>query len=232
MSLEDAQDAFAGSGPSSCSMAPADTILLVLPVHPRMIGHLTSEMIWLLGALSWFHGPTGKKLLAALWRAAGEHMHMGKPPSGLRRNTTEVLLAPSPGRATDLEDFLLKDIFSLLSDQPIRTLLPNKHSCRCYRKGAVWGYVEVPFSGPGDFTYVDSAAIRYAVAKHILPSYLWRPRLELGKVRAMLVDRCSKEPVQLRSHTPEILQLLAENYLQEFWNAHVSFLYVLSTQHS
>ena len=63
----------------------------------------------------------------------------------------------------------------MLSDQPIRSLvawglspcilqppdfnatfllfqgslLPNKHKCRCYRRGAVWGYVEAPFSGPG-----------------------------------------------------------------------------------
>lgn len=29
------------------------------------------------------------------------------------------------------------------------SLLPNKQGCRCYRRGAVWGFMETPFSGPG-----------------------------------------------------------------------------------
>ena len=47
-------------------------------VHPRMVGHLTSEIIWLFGALAWFHGPTGKKLWRGWLRAESYKTEVGR----------------------------------------------------------------------------------------------------------------------------------------------------------
>eukprot|EP00434_Breviolum_minutum_P027817 symbB.v1.2.024603.t1/scaffold2342.1/size81844/6 len=198
MLLEEAREAFTGTGPEGCSQAPAETMLLLLPVFPKMIGHLTTEMIWLMGALAWFYGPTGKKVLRALWQAAGEHEHMGPAPEGLHRNTTEVLFVPSPGHYADPEKLLLKDLFAVLSSRPIGSLLPNKQGCRCYRRGAVWGFMETPFSGPGDLNFLDSQNLRLALVRHVESRHVaaplskgWMaPREGPQGVRILLVDRC------------------------------------------
>ncbi|CAE7229472.1 unnamed protein product, partial [Symbiodinium sp. CCMP2456] len=101
----------------SCQAAPRDKILLVLPVWLSNTEHLTSALIFFQGALSWFHGPTGRKVLASLWRAAG----LESPPSGLQRNTTEVVFAPSPseGNPAQLKSMVFLKLFGLLSDMPL-----------------------------------------------------------------------------------------------------------------
>ena len=47
---EDAQDAFAGSGPESCSMAPPETILLILPVPWRCLDRSSPDSSFGYGA--------------------------------------------------------------------------------------------------------------------------------------------------------------------------------------
>ncbi|CAJ1405786.1 unnamed protein product [Effrenium voratum] len=196
MSLEDARAAFAGRAPGACTMAAPEVLLLAVPVHPQMTQHFTSAMIWFLGALAWFHGPTGKKLLAALWAAAGSHPHLGTAPAGLFPNTTEVVLVPSPGRNLDPNEMLLKELFGLLSEQPVRSLLPYE-GCRCYRRGAVWGVLEAPFSGPGDLAWPDSSALRAVVSQRAHQAVAqgrarWSKAWESAGVRTLLVERCSQ----------------------------------------
>ena len=116
--------------------------------------------------------------------AYGCKVLLAPSPGGERAQTLRGKgLAWSPGRSLNPEQLLLKDLFALLSDQPIRSLLPGLKGCRCYRRGAVWGYLEVPFSGAGDVGYPDSAAMRWAVARQVGPTA--REGLQV-----VLVERC------------------------------------------
>ncbi|CAE7477865.1 unnamed protein product [Symbiodinium natans] len=179
----------------SCTAAPRDTILLALPVYLRNTWHLTTALIFFQGALAWFHGPSGRKVLASLWHSAG----LGSPPGGLQRNATEVLLVPSPrpGRVTELQRMVFVSLFGLLSDAPIRSLQPPG-PCRCYQRAGLWGILEAPFSGPGDLIYPDVSAMRRAVAGEVhrllpvSPPDPWRQRRPVGAVPALLVSRCGR----------------------------------------
>ncbi|OLQ05618.1 hypothetical protein AK812_SmicGene11180 [Symbiodinium microadriaticum] len=145
----------------SCQAAPRDKILLVLPVWLSNTEHLTSALIFFQGALSWFHGPTGRKVLASLWRAAD----LESPPSGLQRNTTEVLFAPSPseGSPAQLKSMVFLKLFGLLSDMPLRSLLRAEPCSRAAIQLRIPG---ADCRGLGltcerDLIFSDVSAIRY-----------------------------------------------------------------------
>ncbi|CAE8716135.1 unnamed protein product, partial [Polarella glacialis] len=142
---EAAAAAAAGIGPGACEAADPDVVLLMVPTYHWLEQHLTSNMIWFLGTLAWFHGPSGMLLLQALWSLAG----LPDPPAHLLPNTTELLMLTLPRKERlDTQKLLLYDLLGLLSHRPVQSLPPATseisledlgngiHSCRCYRRAA------------------------------------------------------------------------------------------------
>ena len=58
-----------------------------------------------LGAFSWYHGPTGRKLLQVLWEKAG----LRDPPRSLTANTTELALLPSRHGRLNPKDMIMSE---------------------------------------------------------------------------------------------------------------------------
>lgn len=137
-------------------MAAAETLLLVLPVNPLSKRHWTSNIIWFLGAFSWYYGPTGRKLLKVLWKQAG----LLNPPDGLTANNTELALLPSRHGRLDPREMILHELFGLLSEKPPLSSAGERVLCRCFDRGAVWGHPEYPLSVAGDLMPTDVSAAR------------------------------------------------------------------------
>eukprot|EP00927_Polykrikos_kofoidii_P066424 TRINITY_DN62020_c0_g1_i1.p1 TRINITY_DN62020_c0_g1~~TRINITY_DN62020_c0_g1_i1.p1 ORF type:complete len:769 (+),score=88.33 TRINITY_DN62020_c0_g1_i1:97-2403(+) len=183
---------------ASCDDAPAETLLLAVPLWHTLANHLTSVLIWFMGTLAWFHGSVGPRLLKSLWQRAG--LPSALAPERLFANSTELLLAHIPMRRHRNDGLGAKELFALLSNRPPVDAYSNR--CRCYSRGAIWGYPEAPFSRPGDFSDDpnDLRSLRAAIVAHFprashgsLPVSLrraapaWRARGH--RVRVMLVQR-------------------------------------------
>eukprot|EP00929_Paragymnodinium_shiwhaense_P086726 TRINITY_DN47183_c0_g1_i1.p1 TRINITY_DN47183_c0_g1~~TRINITY_DN47183_c0_g1_i1.p1 ORF type:complete len:1065 (+),score=160.28 TRINITY_DN47183_c0_g1_i1:78-3272(+) len=186
---------------AACELAPADKVLLAIPFLTWHIRHLSSIIIWLLPVLAWFHGRMGPKMLRALWERVGQPL--GEAPERLFKETTEVALVnlrheDGHRKRQPLSKLVGSELLALLSDRPP---VGDADGCRCYDRGGVWGYLDAPFSRPGDFSRdpSDLAAVRAAIAARFprtprMPDPLrrrasaWRNNPG-SRVRVMLVER-------------------------------------------